>query len=165
MLKGVLAATAVGGSMVLIGQPAFADEVQIEIHAVDARGVGPVIGSVTARDSSDGLVLEIALAGLLPGTHRVYLDEGGGCEPSRSGGAALVDVAVTGHRAVLPQIDILTDEDGALPYRKTLVARDLTVAAMKGGTLTVVGTSDNYREEPRPVPGAGRTAACGAVTP
>lgn len=165
MRKGVLAAAAVGGSMVLLGQPAFADEVQVEIRAVDARGVGAVIGAVKAHDSSDGLVLEVALTGLLPGTHRFYLDEGGGCDPAPNGGAMLMHVATTGHRGVLPQIDVLTDEDGALPYRKTLVIRDLTVAAMKGGTLTIAGTSDNYRDEPRPVAGAGRKVACGAVAP
>lgn len=164
MRKGMLAAAAVGGSVFLLGQPASADEVQVEIRAVDARGVGPAIGSVKAYDSSDGLVLEVALTGLLPGTHKFYLDEGGGCDPAQSGGMVLVPVAA-GHRGTLPQIDILTDEDGALPYSKKLLARDLTVAAMKGGTLTIVGTSDNYRDEPRAAFGAGRHVACGAVTP
>lgn len=165
MRKGVLAAAAVGGSIFLLGQPAFADEVQVEIHSFDARGVGPVIGSITARDSTDGLVLEVALTGLLSGTHRVYLDEGGGCEPAQAGGATLVHAAAGGHRGVLSQIDIATDEDGSLPYSKTLLARDLTVATMKGGTLTIVGTSDNYRGEPRPVTGNGPKVACGAVAP
>ena len=165
MRKGVLAAAAVGGSVFLLGQPAFADEVQVEIHAVDAWGVGPVIGSVKGHDSSDGLVLEVVLTGLLPGAHKFYLDEGGGCETTQSGGGPLVPVAAVGHRGALPQIDILTDEDGALPYRKVLVARDFTVAAMKGGTLTIVGTSDNYRDEPTVPFGAGRRVACGAMAP
>lgn len=162
MRKGVLTAAAVGGSVFLLGQAAFADEVQVEIHAVDVRGVGPVIGSVKAYDSDSGLMLDVSLAGLLPGTHKIYLDEGSSCDPALNGGAGLEAVAQD-RRGGLPLIEIMTDEDGSLPYSKTLNAPDFTVAGLRGRTLDIFGTADNYRDEPRPAAGVGKRVACGAV--
>lgn len=163
MLKGVLAAAAVGGSMVLLGQTAAADDVQVEMRAIGAKGVGPVVGSVKAYDSAAGLVLEVELSEMLPGTHRFFVDDGNTCQQGQGGGEAILATYVESKdpRATLPVIEIMTDEDGALAYRKTLTAADLTVADLRGGTLAVVGAAENYRQQPRPA--KGYRVACGAV--
>ena len=51
----------------LITTPGWCDALEVTLHRIDASGVGESIGSVTAQDTDQGLVIYPDLAGLSPG--------------------------------------------------------------------------------------------------
>lgn len=176
MKRDALAIAVVGGSLLLLAPPGKADEVTVEMHEINARGVWDVIGTVKATDTADGLALTIALKDLPGGAHGFHLHENGSCGPGEgaagmaagghydpNGTGRHMGPSARGHLGDLPVIFIQTDEDGGMPYRGALFAPHLKVSDMRGRTLVIHTDGDNFADEPKPNGGGGERLACGLV--
>ena len=154
-------------SILSLAEP-LADEGMIELHAVDDAGIGESIGSVSVADSEKGLVMAFDLKTMQPGPHRLNIHATPNCGPgeiegkTRAAGAAgprcesggdpeLNDFAV---------IYIQVDEDGALPYRRSMIAPGLTVADLNDRALVLHGHRDNYRYEDKVTDARSPHVAC-----
>ena len=60
--------------------PGWCDALEVPLQRIDANGIGESIGSVTAQDTDQGLVIYPDLAGLSPGEHGFHLHSTGSCE-------------------------------------------------------------------------------------
>lgn len=58
------------------------NEQVVNIHAVNAQGVGEKIGTVSLRDSTAGLVITTNLTALPAGPHGFHIHEKGSCDPA-----------------------------------------------------------------------------------
>ena len=180
MRKGVLLASLAVGLLAGAATAALAEEVTVEMHAISPKGVGNPIGTVTAYDSDNGLVLRANLTELLPGPHGFHVHENGDCGALEKDGKMVAGLAAgghydpdgtskhmgpagTGHRGDLPVIYVEVDESGAIPFKRVLVAPRLKVADIKGRSLVIHDGGDNYRDEPKPLGGGGARIACGVV--
>lgn len=180
MNRGVLAMAVVSGPLLALALPAAADEVRVEIQSIDERGVRDSVGSVTAADSNNGVVLNVDLHDLPPGAHGFHLHENGSCAPGAGADGVAAGMAAgghydpeksgrhmgpaaRGHLGDLPVIFIQTDEDGGVPYKTVLVAPYLKVSDMRGRALVIHKDGDNYADEPKPLGGGGARMACGVV--
>ena len=180
MNRDTFAIAVVSGSLLVFASAAKADEVNVEMHEINARGVWDVVGSVKATDTSDGLVLTIALSDLPGGAHGFHLHENGDCGPGAAASGSAAGMAAgghydpkktglhmgpsaRGHLGDLPIIFIQTDEDGGVPYKGSLVAPHLKVSDMRGRALVIHKDGDNYADQPKPNGGGGDRIACGVV--
>jgi Cu-Zn family superoxide dismutase len=160
---------------------AAADEVIVAMHLIDDKGVGKGIGSITASDSPNGLLLHLDLSDdLPPGAHGFHVHQNPDCGPARKDGAMTAGLAAgghfdpektgkhlgpsgTGHLGDLPILYVEVDEDGALPVTHALVAPRLKVADIRGRSMVIHAQGDTYRDEPKPLGGGGARIACGVV--
>lgn len=152
MYKSLLA-TSVGCAL-LLGSTlsAAAGESTFEMHAIRAKGPGPVIGTVHVTDSSEGAVLQLDLNELPPGPNRLFLHDAGDCGLPRD---QLLSNLVT-----MVNVDI--SEDGAEPLKKTVVVPGMDVAGMSGKALVIHRGSQAADAAPEQA-GAPRLVACGVI--
>lgn len=159
--------------------PAFAEELDIEMHAISAEGVGDPIGTVRAYDSDNGLVLSLQLEGVPAGPHGFHLHENPSCEPQEKDGAMVAGGAAGGHfdpqatghhlgpsgEGHQGDLPVLFVEEAAAAGTVTgvAVAPRLTVADLHGHSLMIHEGGDNYRDEPKPLGGGGGRIACGVI--
>lgn len=176
MFRNAIAIAAVGSSVIAFASIARADEAEVEIREVNARGVWDVIGSVKAKDASGGVAFAISVKDLPGGPHGFHLHEMGNCGPANgaagmaagghydpSGTGRHMGPSARGHLGDLPIIYIATDEDGGLPYDGSLFAPHLKVSDMRGRALVIHKDGDNFADEPKPNGGGGDRLACGVV--
>ena len=64
--------------------PSWCGALEVTLQRIDANGIGESIGSVTAQDTDQGLVIYPALSGLTPGEHGFHLNSVGRCEPGQT---------------------------------------------------------------------------------
>lgn len=164
-----------GATLMAAATSVFAATV-IVIHAIDAKGVGRRLGTVTANDSGAGLVLLVQLAGLPPGEHGFHVHENGDCGAKERDGKMTAGLAAgghydpqksgkhegpkgAGHQGDLPVLTADRDEIVSI----TVVAPRLKVADLKGRALVVHEGGDNYSDQPKPLGGGGNRIACGAI--
>ncbi len=157
---------------------AWAEEIAVPIHAIDASGVGQEIGSVKAEDGAGGLTLTPTLSGLAPGPHGFHLHEKPDCGPAEKDGQMTAGLGAgghfdpqksgrhagplgDGHLGDLPVIEI--GADGMVASKDPLVAPRLKVADLRGHSLVIHAKGDNYSDQPQPLGGAGGRVACGVV--
>lgn len=175
-----LAALLATGALLTVSAAALADEITIDMHAISAKGVGAKIGTVTAYDTANGLVLRAELEELTPGPHGFHVHQNSSCEPAQVDGTMTAGAAAgghydpdstdkhmgpagTGHRGDLPVIFVEVTEDGAEPFKRVLVAPRLKTDDIKGRALIIHEGGDNYRDEPKALGGGGARVACGVV--
>ena len=60
--------------------PGWCGALEVSLQRIDANGIGESIGSVTAQDTDQGLVIYPDLAGLSPGEHGFHLHSTGSCD-------------------------------------------------------------------------------------
>jgi Cu-Zn family superoxide dismutase len=175
-----LAAAGFGAVLaVSLSSAALAEEAVIQMHHIDASGVGAPLGTVTAMDTADGLVLKLDLDDTLtPGAHGFHVHQNGSCEPAMKDGKSVAGLgagghydpknagkhmgpAGRGHLGDLPVIYVEVDEDGTRPVKRPLVAPYLKVADLKGRALVIHAEGDNYSDDPKPLGGGGARVACG----
>ena len=154
---------------------AWAEEMVIDIHLVDASGVGKSIGSITASQSPYGVVLTPNLGELPPGVHGFHLHQNPSCDPGEKDGkkaAAIaagphLDPAVAkshkgpyaeGHLGDLPALFVGTDGKATTP----VLAPRLKLVDLKGHSLMIHAGGDNYSDQPE-LGGGGARMACGIV--
>lgn len=161
--------------------PALAEEVDVEMHAISAEGVGESLGVIRAYDSDNGLVLSMKLAGLSAGAHGFHLHENGSCDPAEKDGQMGAGLAAGGHfdpdgsghhlgpsgEGHAGDLPVIFIEEGGAAADGTVslvgVAPRLSVADIKGGALMIHEGGDNYRDDPKPLGGGGGRIACGIV--
>jgi Cu-Zn family superoxide dismutase len=174
MLTGTLA----GAAAVSAGQ-ALAAEKSIDIHAITASGVGSKIGTITAKDTRQGLMLSPALANLQPpGPHGFHLHEKPDCGPGPgANGQPAAGMAAgghydphktgqhhgphsnMGHLGDLPPLVVNGDGTATLP----VIAPRLKVKDLAGHALMIHAGGDNYSDQPAPLGGGGGRIACGVI--
>ena len=161
----------------LIAAPmANAEPIQITMRSISAEGVGDVIGSVTAKDSDQGLVIFPDLVNLTSGDHGFHLHSNPSCEAAlNSEGESVAGLAAgghwdpdnsgthlgpfgSGHRGDLSKLIVDADES----TKTSVVAPRLITNDLKGHALIVHAGGDTYSDTPA-LGGGGARVACGVV--
>ncbi|MCR6631515.1 MAG: superoxide dismutase [Cu-Zn] SodC [Magnetospirillum sp.] len=166
ILSGMLAAT-----------PALAATATITVHAIDATGTGPALGTIVARDTAKGLELSPKLSGLPVGPHGIHVHQNGDCGVKEQDGKPVAGLAAgghldphgsgkhvgpwrdDGHQGDLPALSV--NGDGSATDK--LLAPHLKVSDLKGRAIVIHAGADNYADEPKPLGGGGGRIACGVV--
>ena len=155
---------------------AKAAAVEVTLHRISADGVGESIGTVSARDSDQGLEIIPSLSGLTPGEHGFHLHANSSCDSAANADGAMVaglaagghwDPDETGehlgpfgngHRGDLSRL--VVNDDGTTPT--SVVAPRLSTADLRGKALVVHAGGDTYSDTPA-LGGGGARIACGVV--
>lgn len=171
-----IVATGLGTAMAALlaaSPPAFA-EAKVDLHAISASGVGEKIGTATLSDSEKGLVIDVTVSGLAPGSHGFHVHENGDCGPGVKDGKMAAGLAAgghydpadtnrhagpsgSGHRGDLP---VLTTGPGET--ETSLTAERLKLSEIRGRALVIHEGGDTYSDTPELGGGGGRVA-CGVV--
>lgn len=156
--------------------PAANAVLTVDMHLIDAGGVGKSAGTIRADDGAYGLVLETDLKGLPPGEHGLHVHENPSCAAKEKDGKPIAGLAAGGHydpqktskhegprgEGHLGDLPVLTvAADGSA--RQQLVASRLKLADLKGRSLMIHAGGDNYSDQPQPLGGGGARIACGVV--
>ena len=156
--------------------PSWCGALEVTMNRINSKGTGETIGSVTAQDTDQGLVIYPALSGLTPGEHGFHLHSLGSCEAgSTAEGTTVAGLAAgghwdpdetgqhlgpfgNGHRGDLSRL--VVDENGNT--NTSVIAPRLGTADLRGKALVVHAGGDTYKDEP-PLGGGGARIACGVV--
>lgn len=162
--------------VLLIPAGAWAQEQKVEMHAVSDSGIGEAIGTVTIRETDDGLAFYPELEGLSPGLHGFHVHENADCGatgPDGKRGPALAAGGhydpekagvhkapwEDGHKGDLPALYVDADKRAVHP----VFASDLELDDVKGRALVIHEWGDNYADQPEPLGGGGSRVACGTI--
>ena len=168
----------VSGALFFIGGSAAwaAKSVKVTMNTVTAEGVGKSIGTITLRESKEGVTIEPKLKGLAPGEHGFHLHEKASCDPADKEGKMTAAQAAGGHfdpdatkahkgpgggghKGDLPKL-VVSDKGEA---KDKLEVKGLTLADFQGKSLMIHEGGDNYSDTPKPLGGGGARIACGIV--
>jgi Cu-Zn family superoxide dismutase len=155
---------------------ANAEPVRITMRSINADGIGDVIGSVTAKDGDQGLVIFPDLTTLATGEHGFHLHSNPSCEAAlnpegesvsglAAGGHWDPDNSEThlgpfgnGHRGDLSKL--IVDANGTT--KTSIVAPRLTTNDLKDHALIIHTGGDTYSDTPA-LGGGGARVACGTI--
>jgi Cu-Zn family superoxide dismutase len=157
---------------------AQAQTLQVQMHRVDANGVGASIGIVTVTKAAGGVMFTPALQGLPPGLHGFHVHEKPSCEPAmdpEKGAVMPAQAAGThldprksrrhkgpmgdGHLGDLPALRVDPGGKATSP----VVAPRLQIADLASRSLVIHAGGDNYSDKPQKLGGGGERIACGVV--
>lgn len=168
--------TGIAASLLLAASAHAADTLDVDVHSVNADGVGDSLGTVTLEQTDHGLLLTPSLEGLEAGIHGFHVHQNASCEPKEddngetvaalaAGGHYDPESAEThqgpyddGHLGDLPALAVDDSGEANLP---TLAPR-LSLDDMNGRSLMIHAGGDNYSDEPH-LGGGGSRVACGVV--
>jgi Cu-Zn family superoxide dismutase len=151
-------------------------EMKVQMHMVDAKGVGAGIGQVSIAESKYGLVFSPSLKGLSPGLHGFHLHQNPSCEPKEQDGKIVPAQAAGGHydptnskRHGPPWGDghlgdlpaLFVDAKGNA--NQPVLAPRVKLADLAGRSLMVHAGGDNHADHPEPLGGGGARVACGVI--
>jgi len=159
--------------VLIVASCARAEEIVVDMHLVDANGVGKSIGTITVSTSPYGAILTPSLSDLPPGVHGFHVHQNPSCDPGEKEGkkvAALgagphLDPAsakkhqgpyAEGHLGDLPALIVGPDGKAVVP----LLAPRLKPADLKGHALMIHAGGDTYADQPE-LGGGGARMACG----
>ena len=78
--------------------PGWCGALEVTLQRIDGNGTGESIGSITAQDTDQGLVIYPDLSGLTPGEHGFHLHSVGSCDAGETeDGIAVAGLAAGGH--------------------------------------------------------------------
>jgi superoxide dismutase, Cu-Zn family len=171
MKRTVLVAAALFAANAAIGA-----ERTVTVHTVDAKGAGPVVGSVRIVETRYGLAFYPALNGLAPGLHGFHVHENPSCASVERDGASVPALAAgghldpqatkrhgepwgDGHLGDLPALYVASDGRAANP----VLAPRLKLADVLNRSLMVHAGGDNHADHPAPLGGGGARVACGVI--
>jgi Cu-Zn family superoxide dismutase len=166
-------------AIVLLGtaaQAAGAKPLKVTMSFVTPEGVGKKAGTITVKETKDGVTLETDLKGLPVGEHGFHMHEKASCEPADKDGkmtaaqaaGAHFDPDATkahkgpgggGHKGDLPKLQV--SNKGV--SKEKLEVKGLTLADFAGHALMIHAGGDNYSDVPKPLGGGGDRIVCGAV--
>jgi Cu-Zn family superoxide dismutase len=160
---------------IMIGA-AWADQIVIDMHDVNAKGVGKKIGTLTASETPYGTLFSPALTGLTPGLHGFHLHAVGQCGAMEKDGRMVPGLAAgghfdpghtgshkgpyaDGHLGDLPAL--YADQSGRVDH--PVLAPRVRLKDLKGHSLVIHAGGDNYSDTPEPLGGGGARIACGVI--
>ncbi len=163
--------------LALLPTSVWAKPVVVEVKSVTAEGVGASIGTLQISEAKKGGIrIEPHLKGLPPGERGFHIHELASCAPGQKDGKVVaaggagghLDTKKTGkhagpkgsgHEGDLPALEV--DKKGVAS--KPVVARNLTLAAIRGHAVVIHSGGDNYADMPQPLGGGGPRVACGVI--
>jgi Cu-Zn family superoxide dismutase len=152
--------------------------IKVDINFIDTTGVGKPVGTITIKQTADGLELDTKLKGLAPGEHGFHLHENASCAPADKDGKATAGQAAGGHfdpdatkahkgpgggghKGDLPKLEV--DPKGNVKAK--LKVAGLKIEDVKGKAIMIHEGGDNYADAPKPLGGGGARVACGVIGP
>lgn len=153
-------------------------EKSVTINAITPNGVGVPIGTLTLRDTAQGLFIDPKLSSLPPGLHGFHVHANADCGPGpdannqpaagmaagghfdpKNTGKHRGPRSMEGHLGDLPGLVVETDGTTRVP----LVADHLKLKDVVGHAVMIHAGGDNYDDTPQPLGGGGGRIACGVV--
>lgn len=145
----------------------------VQMHTVNAQGVGDSAGRITVAETANGLVFTPALTGLKPGEHGFHVHQNPSCEPGMKDGEQQAAASAgghldpkdtgkhagpdgDGHLGDLPMIRI--NEDG---NQQAFTLSEMKLDDIKNHALVVHQQADDYSTSPSG--NSGVPVACGVV--
>jgi superoxide dismutase, Cu-Zn family len=170
-VHALLLVFAFSGTALAAGKP-----VKVTINHISESGVGKPAGTITLKETKDGLELATNLKGLPAGEHGFHLHENGTCDPADKDGVKTAGHAAGahfdpegtkahkgpgggGHKGDLPKLEI---SDKGTSKAKLQVA-GLKLEDVAGRSLMIHDGGDNYADQPKPLGGGGGRIACGVI--
>lgn len=165
--------------MICFAGMAQAEEtVRITMNLATTDGPGKSVGSVTAVQTSYGVVLTPDLKGLAPGIHGFHVHQNPSCAPGEQDDKQVPALAAgghydpaktgrhegpygNGHLGDLPAIFVSQDGIAAYP----VLAPRLKLSDLKGRSLMIHAGGDNHADHPQKLGGGGARIACGVIAP
>ncbi|MES1204752.1 MAG: superoxide dismutase [Cu-Zn] SodC [Pseudomonadota bacterium] len=161
----------------VLAGPVKVKPVKVAMNQITADGVGAKAGTVTLRQTKDGVEMAVELTGLTPGEHGFHLHENGSCEPADKDGKKTPGQAAGphwdpdatkahkgpgggGHKGDLPKLTV--PEGGKVKAKLPLTG--LTIAELAGKSLMIHAGGDNYSDTPKPLGGGGDRIVCGVIS-
>src|SRR5262249_30939379 len=155
---------------------AAAKPVKVTMTFITPEGVGKSAGTVTLKETKEGVTLEPKLKGLPPGEHGFHLHENGSCDTAEKDGKKVAGQAAGGHfdpdatkahkgpaggghKGDLPKLEVSEKGDAG----GKLEAKGLKLADFEGKSLMIHAGGDNYSDTPKPLGGGGERIVCGVV--
>jgi Cu-Zn family superoxide dismutase len=150
----------------------------VTMNKIDANGVGEAIGTITMRDTRQGLFIEPKLTGLPPGPHGFHIHQNPNCGPGpgannqpaagmaagghydpKSAGKHRGPHADDSHLGDLPVLVVETNGTASLP----VVAKRLKLSDVTNRSIMIHAGGDNFDDTPAPLGGGGGRIACGLI--
>lgn len=155
---------------------ASAASVTVTMHAVDADGVGPIIGTMVIEDTATGLRIVPNLHGLSEGQHGTHVHQNPACGAKEKNGKVVPGLAAGGHfdpqnagrhegpggGGHLGDLPVLYVDQAGRATR-TMRAPRLKTSDLAGRAIVIHSGGDNYSDSPKKLGGGGSRAACGVV--
>jgi len=148
------------------------------VNLISASGAGAAIGTISFRDSKQGLVVEPKLTGLPPGPHGFHIHANADCGPGPGANNAPAPGMAAGghydpktankhrgphtddsHLGDLPILVVDANGSASLP----VIAKRLKVRDLTGRSVMIHAGSDNFDDSPAPLGGGGGRIACGVI--
>jgi Cu-Zn family superoxide dismutase len=176
-MRSLVFPTLAAATLLGVGTPALAAKpVKVTLNFITADGVGKPAGTITIKETKDGVTLATDLKGLPPGEHGFHVHEKASCDPADKEGKKTAgqaagghfDPAATkahkgpgggGHKGDLPKLEA-TDKGVS---KQKLEVKGLTLADFTGHALMIHAGGDNYADAPKPLGGGGERIICGVV--
>ena len=159
--------------------PAWADY-QVEVNAIDMKGVGAPLGQVQISEApgGKGVVFKPNLKDLPPGPHGFHVHEHANCGAKEKDGKMSPGEAAGphwdpdkagkhgspsdgGHRGDLPVLQVAADGTAKRP----VTAPRVKLADLRNKSLMIHEGGDNFSDKPKPLGGGGKRIACGVIEP
>lgn len=148
------------------------------VNKITAEGVGDAIGTISFRDTKQGLYIEPMLTGLPPGLHGFHIHQNPNCGPGPgANNQPAAGMAAGGHYdpkstnkhrgphtddSHLGDLPILTvDSNGMAAFPG--IAKRLKTKDLVGRSVMIHAGSDNFDDQPAPLGGGGGRIACGLI--
>ncbi len=148
----------------------------VQMNLVDEKGGTTPVGTVDVSETSYGLVLTPALAGLAPGLHGFHVHENPSCAPKEKDGKMVPALAAGGH------LDPAGSKQHGLPWgnghlgdlpalyvdaqgnaTNPVLAPRLKLADVSNRSLMIHVGGDNHADHPAILGGGGARMACGVI--
>jgi Cu-Zn family superoxide dismutase len=150
--------------------------VKVTMSFISADGAGKPAGTVTLKETKDGVTLQVDLKGLTPGEHGFHVHEKGSCDPADKDGKKTAgqgagghfDPDATkahkgpgggGHKGDLPKLE--ASDKGVAKVK--LEVKGLKLTDFGGHALMIHAGGDNYADMPKPLGGGGERIVCGVI--
>jgi superoxide dismutase, Cu-Zn family len=175
--RSAIGATLIAAFVLARAATAYTATARATINSIDVNGIGPVIGSVTFKDTKYGLIVTPDISGLPVGVHGWHIHDKGACGLAQHDGKMAAGFAAGGHydpehtgkhlgpygdgghKGDLPVLIVGTDGAAAIP----VLAPQLKVRDVRGRSLIIHAGGDNYSDRPEPLGGGGARIACGVI--